>query len=405
MFRIAKKDLVLFMKDRRAVMLTFLLPIFLISVFALAFGGAKREASKPSVLLVADLDRSALTTAIVQKLDSLKEIAVVSSTLADAQEEVKKGYEAAVLVFYKGFEDSVNSGKPLPMELQYDLVKEMEVGILQQALLSSLMKSIEQVGAMERVMKQIDRQYEGMDSAMIASIKMQVKETFAEDAGKQAGSKQGMKMTPLVKEKENNPGLVQAVAGTAVMMLLLSLAQFGAGLLTEKEDGTLKRLLYAPVEPGHILYGKLLSGILTAIVQLTVMFVFATLMFDLDLTGNIPGLLIMVLATAFACASFGMFLASVARTRQQLQGLSTLVVLTMSAIGGSMIPTFIMPEWMQKISVLSINYWSIQGFYDIFWRERPLAEIAVKALVLFGAGLVLLVFAVRLFKKNVLKWA
>lgn len=403
MFKIAKKDLVLFLKDRRAVMLTFLLPIFLISVFAFAFGGARREASKPSVLLVADLDGSALTNSIVLSLDSLKEIDVIPSSLEEAQEEVKKGYEAAVLVFYKGFEDSVNAGKALPMEVQYDPVKEMEVGILQQALFTNLMKSIEQEGAMERVMKQIDRQYEGMDSAMIASIKMQVKESFAQDAEEAVGSRPGMKMTPLVKEKENSPGLVQAVAGTAVMMLLLSLSHFGAGLLSEKEDGTLKRLLYAPVKPDHILYGKLLSGIITAIIQLTVMFVFASLVFDLALTRNIPGLLLMVLATAFACASFGMFLASVARTRQQLQGLSTLVVLTMSAIGGSMIPTFIMPEWMQKISVLSINYWSIQGFYDIFWRERPLAEIGVKALVLFGAGAVLLAIAVRMFRKNVVK--
>jgi len=46
----------------------------------------------------------------------------------------------------------------------------------------------------------------------------------------------------------------------------------------------------------------------------------------------------------------------------------------MSCIGGSMIPLFAMPLFMQKISVFSVNYWGVQGFYDIFWRMLPLTD-------------------------------
>lgn len=401
MFRIAKKDFRLFLKDRRSVMLTFILPIFLITIFALAFGGAKREAAKPLVLMVADLDVSDASFRMIVALDSLKSLEVEIAQLDSAQEQVRKGNESAVLVLHKGFNDSVRLGGSLPVELQFDPAKEMETGILQQALISSIMSTAGQESARNRTMRKIEREYAGLDSATVASIKAQVARNFSRDGQPQQGEM--IRMTPLVKEKKNSPGITQAVAGTAVMMLLFSLAGIGSGLLAEKEEGTLKKLLYAPMNPNNILFGKLLTSILTAVLQLTVMFVFTSFMFDLDLTKNIPGLVAMILATAFACSGFGIFLASIARSRQQLQGLSTLIVLTMSAIGGSMIPTFIMPEWMQKISVISVNYWSIQGFYDIFWRERPFIEIAEKALVLFGIGAVLCVVSVRLFRRNVLK--
>lgn len=401
MFKIAKKDLKLFLKDRRSVMLTFILPIFLITIFALAFGGAKREAAKPSVLLVSDLDMSDASLQVMTALDSMKSIDVEMTKLDSAQEQVRKGNESAVLVLHKGFGDSVRFGGALPVELQYDPAKEMEIGILQQALISSLMSSAGQQSARNRIMKRIERDYAGLDSMAIASIKAQVAKNLSQDAQSQQGEL--ISMTPLVREKKNSPGITQAVAGTAVMMLLFSLASIGGGLLAEKEEGTLKKLLYAPMNPNNILFGKLLTSILTAVLQLTVMFVFTSFMFDLDLTKNIPGLVAMIVSTAFACSGFGIFLSSIVRSRQQLQGLSTLIILTMSAIGGSMIPTFIMPDWMQKISVISVNYWSIQGFYDIFWRERPFMEIAEKALVLTGIGAALCLLSVRLFRKNVLK--
>jgi hypothetical protein len=74
-----------------------------------------------------------------------------------------------------------------------------------------------------------------------------------------------------------------------------------------------------------------------------------------------------------------------------VQGYSTIVVLVMSAIGCSMIPIFIMPEIMQKIAVVSVNYWGIQGFYDIFLNLLPITDITFlsKVFVLIGIGTLL----------------
>src|SRR6185295_9220703 len=126
--------------------------------------------------------------------------------------------------------------------------------------------------------------------------------------------------------------------------------------------------------------------------------------FGLTIWQNVPALVLMILATGFACSSFGVVLASFAKSRAQVKGLSTLIVLTMSAIGGSMIPTFAMPAFMQKMSYFSVNYWGVQGFYDIFWRGLPVSDsdFLTRVGVLIAIGLVLNFIAVKMFRKNVL---
>jgi ABC-2 type transport system permease protein len=215
-----------------------------------------------------------------------------------------------------------------------------------------------------------------------------------------------IKMTKLVRSTNDNQlGLIQAVAGTAVMWLLFSVVGVGMSILDEKHEGTLTRLLYTPTNPVNILFSKMISANVISILQLLIMFLFASLAFGLEIYSNLGGMLINIIATAFACSSFGILLASLAKNRSQVQGLSILIILVMSAIGGSMIPLIFMPSFMQKIAVVSVNYWSIQGFYDIFWRNfsifNPTFISRISVLILIG--IILNILAVIMFKKNILK--
>ena len=110
---------------------------------------------------------------------------------------------------------------------------------------------------------------------------------------------------------------------------------------------------------------------------------------------------------AYACSGFGIVLASIAKTRQQVQGYSTIIVMVMSAIGGSMIPIFVMPEILQKMAMFSVNYWGIQGIYDIFWKLVPLTDITFlsRVFVLLCIGSFLNFVALLLFKRNMLRIA
>ena len=206
-------------------------------------------------------------------------------------------------------------------------------------------------------------------------------------------------------EESNLIGLVHAVAGTSVFMLLFSVAGIGGSLLDEKQEGMLKKLLCSPLPPNYILLGKLVFANIISIFQLIIMFVYAWLIFGLDIMHHLPSLVLIIFTIAYACSGFGVVLASFAKTRQQVQGFSTIIVLVMSGIGGSMIPIFAMPEIMQKIAVVSVNYWGIQGIYDIFWKLLPITDITFlsRLFVLICIGTFLNFIAILMFRKNILK--
>ena len=208
-------------------------------------------------------------------------------------------------------------------------------------------------------------------------------------------------------EENHLMSLVHSVAGTSVFMLLFSVAGIGGSLLDEKQEGMLKKLLCSPIPPDYILFGKLVFANIISIIQLIVMFVYAWLVFGLDIMHHLPSLILMIFTIAFACSGFGVVLASFAKTRQQVQGFSSIIVLVMSAIGGSMIPLFVMPEIMQKIAVFTVNYWGIQGIYDIFWKLVPLTDITFlsRVFILLCIGTFLDFVALLMFRRNILNIA
>ncbi|HUX95795.1 MAG TPA: ABC transporter permease [Bacteroidales bacterium] len=398
MFKLLKKDLILFLHDHRSVILTFLLPVILITLFAFAYGsiGAYNGRSEPVKLLVTDLDKTTTSKEIIYKIDSLEDIITIVSDSIKSKELVIKGEYACALIIYKGFQDSLENGNATPIELVYDRSREMEISILQQNLISTLMSSTSEIMIKKSIEKYLQELFPDDEN--------DISDDIFGTVIKNDRNKQEIKWTPIVGIKNDTKlGLIQAVAGTAILMLLFSVAGVGTSILEEKENGTINRLLYSPLKGSTILYSKMLFAFFISILQLTAMFLFAWLILNMDMHVNIPGLILMIIATSFAVSSLGIFLAAVAKTRQQAQNLSTIIILVMSAIGGSMIPLFIMPSILQKIAILSVNYWGIQGFYDLFWRVLPLEEILPKILILMSIGIILTLASIQLFKKRIIK--
>ncbi len=398
------KDLKLFLTDKRAVILTFFLPIILCTLFAIAFGGLGRsDSADPIDLLVADSDQTSASEKFVNLLESEKGFVIYRMEIEKATQEIREGNYPAVLALHAGFQDSLSLGHSLPLELIYDKAREIEVGFAQPLLIQALM-SVKGPGAIGKELENyLKSSFPTMDQAFIDKLKSDVQDSGSFSDG--SGADADIQMTSIVGEEENSPnlGVIQAVAGTAILMLLFSVARLGAGILDEKETGTLNRLLSSPLSSNAILLGKMAVTWLVAVLQLWVMFFFAWIAFGLDLWINVPSLILMIFATAFAVSSFGIFLAAISRTHSQAQSLSTLLILIMSAIGGSMIPLFIMPAIMRKIAVVTLNYWGMEGFFDIFWRQLPLINTLPKILILIAMGAVMTFISVHLFRKNVFK--
>jgi ABC-2 type transport system permease protein len=83
----------------------------------------------------------------------------------------------------------------------------------------------------------------------------------------------------------------------------------------------------------------------------------------------------MTIATSSAAAGLGLVLATLSKSRAQLSGFSTILILTMSAVGGSMFPRFLMSDTMQRFGLITFNAWALDGYLKVFWRDAALWQL------------------------------
>jgi ABC-2 type transport system permease protein len=188
-------------------------------------------------------------------------------------------------------------------------------------------------------------------------------------------------------------------AAIAVMFLLFSSSSGGGSLLDEQDSSTLERLLNTGLGMTRVLAGKWLHLTLLGMLQVTVMFTWGMIAFRLDLLRHLPGFVIMTACAAAAAAAFGLVLATACRSRQQLSGFSYIIILSMSAVGGSMFPRFLMTPAMQKAGLFTFNAWALDGYLKVFWYEKPLVSLVPQVSVLIGLTAVFLLIARTLARR------
>ncbi len=427
-FAIVRTALTGLRRDRGALALSFILPIGFFTIFAVIFGG--RHDTMPKVsLLVVDEDHSATSQSLIRGLEREGSLLVMRRpepkqgveqpeyTAATAEAAVKSGVATVALIVPHGYGEnpiSFGGGNGPTIQLLKDssdmVAPQVVAGMLQKVAMTSMPDVMAEQGSRYMDMYAggfTPEQRKRIDAGLEALRKRQNEEnngqaTAAADPN-HADPNQGMPISvttrDVVGENKNNGMVSYYAAAVSVMFLLFTASGTGGSLLDEAESGTLDRVLSSRVTMGTLMTGKLCYCVLMAFLQLVVMFVWAWLFFKVDLLSHIPGFVVMGLSTAFAVGALGMLLASICRTRAQLGPLSTLVILTMSSIGGSMFPRYYMPEAIQKVGLLTINAWAIDGFTKIFWRDEPVSHLWPQVAVLLGAGIVLFAIARRLARR------
>jgi ABC-2 type transport system permease protein len=214
-------------------------------------------------------------------------------------------------------------------------------------------------------------------------------------AGAAGGMPIGVDVVDVMRTDNQRGSLVSFyAAGVGVMFLLFSsVGAAGTALLDEADAGTLERLLSTNIGMTGVLIGKWMFLALVGVAQLTVMFVWGQAVFGLPLLSHLPGFAVMTIVTAAAAAALALVLATIAHTRAQLSGFSTILILTMSALGGSMFPRFLMSEGMQKVGLLTFNAWALDGYLKVFWRQARVWELWPQVGVLVALAAVFLFLA------------
>lgn len=415
-------------RDRGALALSFVLPIVFFSIFAVIFAG-RRDMTPRVTVIVVDEDRTPSSHRLIQGLEREGSLVIrtrpaakrgvlqAEYTAATAEAAVKGGAAPVALIVQKGFGENPISFHGGPNRPGIQLLKDpsdmvawqMIAGLLQKVAMTSMPDVMAEQGSkyMGQYLGGFTPEQRSRMDASLERLRHQETErrtAAGSDAGAtNTGAVDGgiisVKTRDVIGENKNNPMVSFYAAAIGVMFLLFTSSGSAASLLDEAENGTLDRVLSSRVTMSALLGGKLMFNTLLAFSQLVLMFTWAWLVFKLDFLSHIPGFVVMGLSTAFAVGAFGMLLASVCRTRAQLGALSTLVILIMSSVGGSMFPRFLMPEAMQKAGLLTINAWAIDGFTKVFWRDEPVWRLWPQVSVLLVVGVVLLAISRKLAQR------
>ncbi len=189
----------------------------------------------------------------------------------------------------------------------------------------------------------------------------------------------------------------QLVPGYAVFFALFGINAAAATILQEKEDGTFRRLLIAPVQKYALLGGKLLAQFILTLVQLLVLFGIGYFAFHLDI-GSWPAVIALLVCTSFAATGLGILLVSVVKTRRQLNPIITLVVLITSAIGGAWWPLFLEPQWMQSLAKIGLTAWAMEGLNGTMLLDKGFMQVLPDILGLLAYGIICFIIAMRFFR-------
>jgi len=432
-WQLARKDLRIFFRDRTGMLLGFALPIALVGIFGFimgALGGSQSNEMSPIEVAVLDEDVSPASATFVQALRDSPSIAPVFAkegvfTRDQLQERVSDGKEGFAVVVPHGFADGTD------LVLLRDPGRTLEARLVEFGLVAALFKARGGDAAWDMARRGLQNSGLPPESAariegLMAPFRMGLDSLFAqaEDAGQLASGKDGkdgkepdalgfmeralplqmQDVVPAGRDQQLNAYVSHAVSGMTVMMLLFTLTGSARSLLTERDKGTLRRLLAAPMRPGAILLGKFITAWLLGLVLVTVLYVFAWLVFHVDIVSRWDTLLLVSAATAAACTSFAVAIAAWARTEKQADGVSTLIILSMSALGGSWFPTMAMPPAAQTVAKFTLTYWSLRGYQASLWYGKtwtdPDVLLSLGVVMAVAVGLALL--ALTLFRRRYL---
>lgn len=374
---IAAKDLKIVMRDRNALLMLFFIPMVIISVAGLALGG---ESDNIEIdVLIVDLDNDEVSRGLVEFLEEIDILNVdMESNEFAARDMVKNKEYGSLIIIPLGFTESVMTGHDTGLLIIVNPTEE------------SFNTVVEKI--VEGYASRISTNVVVVKTASAYGIPAHTEEQILEIVDTAEEFVQPPPVDVIIESTTSNlvdfSPFTQYVPGFAVMFLLFTAVQSGAiSLIKEQEAGTLRRLVTAPISRAEIIGGKIASTFIRGFVQLTVLIYFGHVVFDLDLGSDILALLVLIAAVTMASTGLGLLVAVHVKTVDQADSLSLLLVMIMSAIGGSWWPLSVQPQFMQDLAHFTITAWAMDGFYDLLYFDQGLAGIIEEVRPLPGGSI------------------
>jgi ABC-2 type transport system permease protein len=182
---------------------------------------------------------------------------------------------------------------------------------------------------------------------------------------------------------------VQAVTGQLVMFSVVAMAIVGNAIFVEREWRTWDRLRASRTGRAELLIGKAIPVFLVLLLQQTVLICYGVVVVGMPLPRSVPLLILAMSVWGFMLLALGSMLATVVRSRGDLIVASDVGAITISSIGGTLLPVSLMPGWAQALAPVSPGYWglallrsAVVGDAGGMWRP---ALICIAIAVVTGA--------------------
>ena len=198
----------------------------------------------------------------------------------------------------------------------------------------------------------------------------------------------------------------QNVPAWLVFSMFFVVIPLSTTLITERQQGTLNRLRTMHVPLWAFLLSKALPYLLINQIQMIIMVLLGAYAVPLlggdklDIPQNFFALASLSLAVGFSAIGYALLIAVIAKTTEQAVSLGGVGNILLGALGGIMVPTFVMPAYLQQVTQISPMSWGLDGFLDIFLYGYGIIAIMPEILMLVAFGTAMATLAMIIFYKR-----
>lgn len=192
----------------------------------------------------------------------------------------------------------------------------------------------------------------------------------------------------------------QNVSAWLIFGMFFIAIPFSTTVIQERQQKTLMRLQTCGMPLGQIYLGKLLPYMVINLLQLGLMLAIGAWLLPLagaqalSLNVSFAALALISISTSCAALGWASLVAASSRTIEQATVASGASCIIFAALGGIMVPRFVMPPLMQDLSLLSPMAWALEGFLTVLVRAGSCTSVALNSLLLIALGALLATAAI-----------
>jgi ABC-2 type transport system permease protein len=413
---IAKKDILILFRDKGSLFWVIGFPMLYALFIGTVFSGSGGSMSGMKIA-VADLDGTEYSQRFVAELDSLSSTRVSVMSRDSAFNEVRRGNYVACVVLKVGFGATrALFGDSASIQIGIDPARQAESGYLRGMLAQTAFTLLQDQylsagGIRSELGRLMQNRYAwgNLDSGqykmatgflenLAGLMESWQTDTLAIDSAhipdtSVAAAPRSREIMPLdivevTREGARPRSSFEIFFPSALLWALIACAaSFAVSIVKERTAGTLLRLRLAPVTRAHILGGKGLACFLSCLAVCLTLLTVGNIIFGVRI-GDFVILALALVANAIAFVGMMMLISVLGRTEEAVGGAGWAILLVMAMAGGAMVPSFIMPNWLQTIGSISPVKWGIRAFEAGIWRDYSYSDMMLPVGILLTVGII-----------------